>query len=145
MAQPPGQRAALLGHWREWEHVAVGQSKGPLGVLARMQSTTAGTNLPCHVQHSNTLWYLLGAAFLKKHKTELCSRMGQLSSILLNLSVEDVINSEEEEEVQAQNTKQKKNQFLLDLVEKKGLKAQEKLFQVLQTKDPFLVEDLENN
>lgn len=71
--------------------------------------------------------------------------MGQLSSILLNLSVEDVINSEEEEEVQAQNTKQKKNQFLLDLVEKKGLKAQEKLFQVLQTKDPFLVEDLENN
>lgn len=86
-----------------------------------------------------------GAAFMKKHKTELCSRMGQLSSILLNLRVEDVINSEEEEEVQAQNTKQKKNQFLLDLAEKKGPKAQEKLFQVLQMKDPFLVEDLENS
>lgn len=71
--------------------------------------------------------------------------MGQLSSILLNLRVEDVINSEEEEEVQAQNTKQKKNQFLLDLAEKKGPKAQEKLFQVLQMKDPFLVEDLENS
>ncbi|XP_052545462.1 caspase recruitment domain-containing protein 8-like [Tympanuchus pallidicinctus] len=96
------------------------------------------------ISHSrNKSKKLSGAAFLKKHKTELCSRMGQLSSILLNLSVEDVINSEEEEEVQAQNTKQKKNQFLLELVEKKGLKAQEKLFQVLQTKDPFLVEDLE--
>ncbi|POI34545.1 hypothetical protein CIB84_001703 [Bambusicola thoracicus] len=86
-----------------------------------------------------------GAAFMKKHKTELCSRMGQLSSILLNLRVDDVINSEEEEEVQAQKTKQKKNQFLLDLAEKKGPKAQEKLFQVLQMKDPFLVEDLENS
>ncbi|XP_031411875.1 caspase recruitment domain-containing protein 8-like [Meleagris gallopavo] len=86
-----------------------------------------------------------GAAFLKKHKTELCSRMGQLSSILLNLRVGDVINSEEEEEVQAQNTKQKKNQFLLDLVERKGPNAQQKLFQVLRTKDPFLVEHLENN
>lgn len=82
---------------------------------------------------------------MKKHKTELCSRMGQLSSILLNLRVEDVINSEEEEEVQAQNTKQKRNQFLLDLAEKKGPKAQEKLFQVLQMKDPFLVDDLENS
>lgn len=71
--------------------------------------------------------------------------MGQLSSILLNLRVGDVINSEEEEEVQAQNTKQKKNQFLLDLVERKGPNAQQKLFQVLRTKDPFLVEHLENN
>ncbi|XP_042679825.1 caspase recruitment domain-containing protein 8-like isoform X2 [Centrocercus urophasianus] len=96
------------------------------------------------ISHSgNKSKKLSGAAFLKKHKTELCSRMGQLSSILLNLSVEDVINSEEEEEVQAQNTKQKKNQFLLDLVEKKGLKAQEMLFQILQKKDRFLVEDLQ--
>ncbi|OXB65865.1 hypothetical protein ASZ78_008559 [Callipepla squamata] len=86
-----------------------------------------------------------GAEFMKKHKTELCSRMGQLSSILLNLRVEDVINSEEEEEVEAQNTKQKKNQFLLNLAEKKGPKAQEKLYKVLQLKDPFLVADLENN
>ncbi|XP_015705808.1 caspase recruitment domain-containing protein 8-like [Coturnix japonica] len=86
-----------------------------------------------------------GAAFLKKHKTELCSRMGQISSILLNLRVEDVINSDEEEEVQAENTKQKKNQFLLDLVEKKGHRAQEKLYQILQKKDPFLVDDLDSS
>ncbi|XP_021268613.1 caspase recruitment domain-containing protein 8-like isoform X2 [Numida meleagris] len=86
-----------------------------------------------------------GAAFMKKHKTELCSRMGQLSSILLHLRTEGVINSDEEEEVQAQNTKQKKNQFLLDLAERKGPRAQEKLFKILQAKDPFLVEDLENS
>ncbi|NXJ10483.1 CARD8 protein, partial [Odontophorus gujanensis] len=91
------------------------------------------------------LWCLLGAEFMNKHKTELCSRMGQLSSILQNLRVDDVINSEEEEEVEAQNTKQKKNRFLLDLAEKKGPKAQEKLYKVLQSKDPFLVEDLENS
>uniref|UniRef100_A0A669PJ19 Ubiquitin-like domain-containing protein n=1 Tax=Phasianus colchicus TaxID=9054 RepID=A0A669PJ19_PHACC len=84
-----------------------------------------------------------GAALLKKHKTELCSRMRLNTSILLHLRDEGVINSEEEEEVQAQNTNQKKNQFLLDLVEKKGPKAQEKLCQVLQNENPFLVEYLE--
>ncbi|XP_072206779.1 caspase recruitment domain-containing protein 8-like isoform X2 [Excalfactoria chinensis] len=85
-----------------------------------------------------------GADFLKKHKTELCSRMGQLSSTLLLLRDERVINSEEEQEVRAQNTRQERNRFLLDLVENKGSSAQEKLFQILKIKDPFLVDDLEN-
>uniref|UniRef100_A0A669PBS5 CARD domain-containing protein n=1 Tax=Phasianus colchicus TaxID=9054 RepID=A0A669PBS5_PHACC len=65
------------------------------------------------------------------------------TSILVNLNSQGVINSEEEEEVQAQNTNQKKNRCLLDLVEKKGPKAQEKLFQVLQKENPLLVEDLQ--
>uniref|UniRef100_A0A8C2T8P7 CARD domain-containing protein n=1 Tax=Coturnix japonica TaxID=93934 RepID=A0A8C2T8P7_COTJA len=81
---------------------------------------------------------------LKKHKRRLYSRMGQISSILLLLRDEGVINSEEEQEVRAQNTKQEKNRFLLDLVENKGSSAQEKLFQVLKIKDPFLVDDLED-
>ncbi|XP_031448038.1 death domain-containing protein CRADD-like [Phasianus colchicus] len=84
-----------------------------------------------------------GAAFLKKHKRQLCSRMRLNTSILVNLNSQGVINSEEEEEVQAQNTNQKKNRCLLDLVEKKGPKAQEKLFQVLQKENPLLVEDLQ--
>uniref|UniRef100_A0A8C2YD70 CARD domain-containing protein n=1 Tax=Coturnix japonica TaxID=93934 RepID=A0A8C2YD70_COTJA len=67
-----------------------------------------------------------------------------ISSILLLLRDEGVINSEEEQEVRAQNTKQEKNRFLLDLVENKGSSAQEKLFQVLKIKDPFLVDDLED-
>ncbi|XP_015705807.1 caspase recruitment domain-containing protein 8-like isoform X2 [Coturnix japonica] len=86
---------------------------------------------------------MMPSDFLKKHKTELCSRMGQISSILLLLRDEGVINSKEEEEVRAQNTKQEKNRYLLDLVEKKGQRAQEKLFQVLKKIDPFLVDDLD--
>ncbi|NXL85921.1 CARD8 protein, partial [Alectura lathami] len=89
------------------------------------------------------LWCLLGAAFVKKHKTELCSRMGQLPSILLHLRNADVINSDEEEEVQAQTTKHSRNKFLLDLAEKKGIKVQEKLYEILKMKDPYLVQHLE--
>ncbi|XP_074776997.1 uncharacterized protein LOC141967273 isoform X3 [Athene noctua] len=86
---------------------------------------------------------LSGAAFMKKHKTKLCSRMMQLSTILLHLRDANVINSDEEEEVYSQGMRQRKNQFLLELVEKKGLEAQEQLYQVLLRKDPCLISDLE--
>ncbi|NWX00661.1 CARD8 protein, partial [Caloenas nicobarica] len=84
-----------------------------------------------------------GEAFVKKHQTELCSRMRQLPNILLHLRDANVINSDEEEEVQGQDTNKRKNRVLLDLVEKKGLKAQEQLYQILQIKDPYLIADLE--
>ncbi|NXN71207.1 CARD8 protein, partial [Himantopus himantopus] len=90
-------------------------------------------------------WCLLGAAFLKKHRSNLCSRMGQLSTILLHLRQENVINSDEEEEVRGQGTGQKRNQLLLDLVEKKGHEAQEQLYQILRTKNPYLIADLEKS
>ncbi|NXN32180.1 CARD8 protein, partial [Nycticryphes semicollaris] len=86
---------------------------------------------------------LLVTAFLKKNKTRLCSRMGQLSTILMYLREANVINSDEEEEVQGQDTSQKKNRVLLELVEKKGLEAQKQLYQILQKKDPYLIADLE--
>ncbi|KFQ80932.1 NACHT, LRR and PYD domains-containing protein 1, partial [Phoenicopterus ruber ruber] len=86
---------------------------------------------------------LSGAAFMKKHKTKLCSRMRQLSTILLQLRDANVINSDEEEEVQRQDTSQRKNQVLLELAEKKGLEAQEQLYQILRMKDPYLIADLE--
>nr|XP_009500891.1 PREDICTED: caspase recruitment domain-containing protein 8-like [Phalacrocorax carbo] len=86
---------------------------------------------------------LSGAAFMKKHKTKLCSRMTQLSTILLHLRESNVINSDEEEEVQRQDTSQRRNKVLLELAEKKGLEAQEQLYQILQNKDPFLIADLE--
>lgn len=82
---------------------------------------------------------------MKKHKTELCSRMRQLSTILLYLRNANVINSDEEEEVQGQDTSQRKNRILLELAEKKGLKAQEQLYRILQTKDPYLIADLEKS
>ncbi|NWH20816.1 CARD8 protein, partial [Grus americana] len=90
-------------------------------------------------------WCLLGAAFMKQHKTELCSRMRQLSTILLHLRDANVINSDEEEEVQGQNTSQRKNRVLLELAEKKGLEAQEQLYQILRMKDPYLITDLEKS
>ncbi|NXC75229.1 CARD8 protein, partial [Anhinga anhinga] len=89
------------------------------------------------------VWCLLGAAFMKKHKTELCCRMRQLSTILLHLRDANVINSDEEEEVQGQGTSHRRNKVLLELVEKKGLEAQEQLYQILQQKDPYLITDLE--
>ncbi|NXT89568.1 CARD8 protein, partial [Anhinga rufa] len=108
-------------------------------------SLRSGRNSSC-VAASNTVtwvWCLLGAAFMKKHKTKLCSRMRQLSTILLHLRDANVINSDEEEEVQCQDTSQRRNKVLLELVEKKGLEAQEQLYQILQKKDPFLLTDLE--
>ncbi|NXW03236.1 CARD8 protein, partial [Fregetta grallaria] len=90
-------------------------------------------------------WCLLGADFMKKHKAELCSRMRQLSTILLHLRDANVINSDEEEEVQGQDTSQRRNRVLLELAEKKGLEAQEQLYQILRMKDPYLIADLENS
>ncbi|KFW00776.1 NACHT, LRR and PYD domains-containing protein 1, partial [Fulmarus glacialis] len=86
---------------------------------------------------------LSGAAFMKKHKTELCSRMRQLSTILLHLRDAKVINSDEEEEVQGQDTSHRRSRVLLELTEKKGLEAQEQFYQILRMKDPYLIADLE--
>ncbi|KGL77545.1 Caspase recruitment domain-containing protein 8, partial [Tinamus guttatus] len=88
-------------------------------------------------------WCPLGAAFVRKHKKQLCCRMGRVSPILLHLQDANIINSDEEEEVRSQNTRQKKNKVLLQLVERKGCMAQEQLYSILQEKDPFLVRDLQ--
>uniref|UniRef100_A0A8C8E4T4 Caspase recruitment domain-containing protein 8 n=1 Tax=Otus sunia TaxID=257818 RepID=A0A8C8E4T4_9STRI len=88
---------------------------------------------------------LSGAAFMKKHKTKICSRMMQVSTILLHLRDANVINSDEEEEVNRQDTRQRKNKVLLQLVEKKGVEAQDQLYQVLRKKDPYLISDLERS
>ncbi|KAM6112032.1 caspase recruitment domain-containing protein 8 [Pterocles gutturalis] len=107
-------------------------------VVWRASLRSGDINLPARI--SNTL---SGAAFLKKHKTQLCSRMSQLHTILLHLRDANIINSDEEEQVQGQDTSQRKNRFLLELAEKKGREAQEKLHQILKMTDPFLIADLE--
>ncbi|XP_069727310.1 caspase recruitment domain-containing protein 8-like isoform X2 [Phaenicophaeus curvirostris] len=86
-----------------------------------------------------------GAAFVKKNKTELCSRMAQVPSIVLHLQDANVINKDEEEEVLSQDTRQRKNRVLLDLLERKGPEAQEQLYQILRDKDPYLIADLEKS
>ncbi|NXT39556.1 CARD8 protein, partial [Pelecanoides urinatrix] len=91
------------------------------------------------------VWCLLGAAFMKKHKTKLCSRMRQLPTILLHLRDANIINSDEEEEVQGQDTNHRRNRVLLELAERKGMEAQEQLYQILRMKDPYLIADLEKS
>ncbi|NXA37973.1 CARD8 protein, partial [Eudromia elegans] len=90
-------------------------------------------------------WCPLGAAFVKKHKTELCFRIGRISPILLHLQDANVINSDEEDEVLSQRTRHKKNKALLQLVERKGCEAQEQLYRILRQMDKFLVSDLEKS
>nr|XP_009918814.1 PREDICTED: caspase recruitment domain-containing protein 8 [Haliaeetus albicilla] len=109
-------------------------------VVWRASLRSGDINLPACVSKT-----LSGTAFLKKHKTKLCVRMRQLPSILLHLRDANVINSDEEEEVQSQVTSQRKNKVLLELVEKKGLEAQEQLYQILQMKDPYLIADLDKS
>ncbi|XP_014135725.2 caspase recruitment domain-containing protein 8-like isoform X1 [Falco rusticolus] len=109
-------------------------------VVWRASLRSGDINLPASVSKTFS-----GTAFMKKYKTELCSRMSQLSTILLHLRDVNVINSEEEEEVQSQVTHQRRNQVLLELIEKKGLEAQEQLYCILQKKDPYLIADLEKS
>ncbi|CAB1344235.1 unnamed protein product [Coregonus sp. 'balchen'] len=54
-----------------------------------------------------------------------------------------VLIDEEREEVVSKSTKTLQNQALLDMVVRKGARAQEHIYQVLKEVDPYLVEDLE--
>ncbi|XP_006116816.3 caspase recruitment domain-containing protein 8-like [Pelodiscus sinensis] len=86
---------------------------------------------------------LAGAAFLAKHRLQLRDRMGLLDSVLARFRDAQLLNSEEEEEVKSHQTSKRRNDALLKLVERKGIRAQEKLYQILRETDPCLVEDLE--
>ncbi|XP_029770147.1 caspase recruitment domain-containing protein 8-like [Terrapene carolina triunguis] len=58
----------------------------------------------------------------------------------------EAMNSDEEEEVLSMQNKQKvMNEALLQLVERKGARAQEELYQSLRETDPYLVQDLEQS
>ncbi|XP_063207069.1 caspase recruitment domain-containing protein 8-like isoform X3 [Chroicocephalus ridibundus] len=119
------------------------------GTRLRMTDTRDGTKVwkaslrSGDIDHSARVFKASsGAAFLMEYKTALCSRMRQLPTILLHLRDADVINSDEEEEVLGQGTSKRKNQVLLELVKKKGVRAQDRLYQILQVVDPYLMEDL---
>ncbi|XP_075753978.1 NACHT, LRR and PYD domains-containing protein 1a-like isoform X2 [Pelodiscus sinensis] len=86
---------------------------------------------------------LPGAAFVAKHRLQLRDRMGLLESVLARFRDAQLLNSEEEEEVKSHQTSKRRNDALLQLVERKGIRAQEKLYQILRETDPCLVEDLE--
>ncbi|XP_038871846.1 NACHT, LRR and PYD domains-containing protein 1b allele 2-like isoform X2 [Salvelinus namaycush] len=86
-----------------------------------------------------------GRAFITKHRMALETRLGVLRPILLRLQQPDqgVLIDEEREEVLSITTKTLQNQALLDMVIRKGARAQEHFYQALREADHCLVEDLE--
>ncbi|CAM4641510.1 unnamed protein product [Lepidochelys olivacea] len=84
---------------------------------------------------------LTGAAFVGKHR----DRMGQIQPVLVRLRVAQLLSSEGEEEVRSEQTSRMMNDALLQLVERKGARAQEELYQTLRETDPYLVQDLEQS
>uniref|UniRef100_A0A4W5R4A3 Caspase recruitment domain family, member 8 n=1 Tax=Hucho hucho TaxID=62062 RepID=A0A4W5R4A3_9TELE len=92
-----------------------------------------------------TPYILPGQVFITKHRMALETRLGLLRPILLRLQQPDlgVLIDEEREEVLSNTTKTLKNQALLDMVIRKGARAQEHFYQALREADHCLVEDLE--
>ncbi|XP_064821393.1 uncharacterized protein LOC135539438 isoform X2 [Oncorhynchus masou masou] len=86
-----------------------------------------------------------GRAFITKHRMALEIRLGVLRPILMRLQQPDqgVLIDEEKEEVLSLPTKTLQNQALLDMVIRKGARAQEHFYQALREADHCLVEDLE--
>ncbi|XP_045082977.1 uncharacterized protein LOC121557014 [Coregonus clupeaformis] len=84
-----------------------------------------------------------GRDFITKHRIALETRLGILQPILSHLEDQKVLNAEEKEEVVSKSTKTLQNQALLDMVVRKGARAQEHFYQVLKKVNPYLVEDLE--
>nr|XP_023838978.1 caspase recruitment domain-containing protein 8 [Salvelinus alpinus] len=81
--------------------------------------------------------------FLKTHKKDLETRMGNLRPILSDLRHLGVLSEEDREEIDIKTTPTKRNEALLTMVIKKGKTAQEQFYQALKKADPYLVKDLE--
>ncbi|XP_052357848.1 caspase recruitment domain-containing protein 8-like [Oncorhynchus keta] len=92
---------------------------------------------------SSTVSAVSPAAFIRRHRMALETRLGLLQSLFRGLQDCGVLNDEEREEVDRKSTKTLQNQALLNMVVRKGSRAQEHLYQVLKEVDPCLVEDLE--
>ncbi|CAB1344223.1 unnamed protein product [Coregonus sp. 'balchen'] len=84
-----------------------------------------------------------GRGFIRNHRMALETRLGRLQPILSHLEYHKALNAEEREEVVSKSTKTQQNQALLDMVVRKGARAQKHFYQVLKEVDPYLVEDLE--
>ena len=94
-------------------------------------------------------WYTVCSSavskhFFQKHKGALETRLPKvLESILNQLVQREVLNTIERDVIQSKKPDHKRNECLLNILDKKGSRAQEIFCQVLKTEDCFLVEDLE--
>ncbi|XP_045549648.1 caspase recruitment domain-containing protein 8 isoform X2 [Salmo salar] len=86
---------------------------------------------------------LSGEDFITKHRVKLEECMGELQPILLKLQDCKVLNNVEREKIDNISSRIQRNKALLDMIMRKGPRAQEQLYQALKKEDPYLVEDLE--
>ncbi|KAK6291941.1 hypothetical protein J4Q44_G00377260 [Coregonus suidteri] len=98
---------------------------------------------PSSVPHPANTSIPTGQGFINKHRMDLEMRLGLLQPILMCLHHQRVLKDQEREEVVSQPTKTKQIQTLLDMVVKKGARAQDHFYRALKEADPYLVEDLE--
>ncbi|KAK6300936.1 hypothetical protein J4Q44_G00290340 [Coregonus suidteri] len=105
-----------------------------------LTSTVSAVSLAAPPANPSTL---PGRAFIRNHRMALKTRLGLLQPICLRLQDRGVLIDEEREEVVSKSNKTLQNQALLDMVVRKGARAQEHIYQVLKEVDPYLVEDLE--
>ncbi|XP_045082683.1 caspase recruitment domain-containing protein 8-like [Coregonus clupeaformis] len=103
-------------------------------------STVSAVSLAAPPANPSTL---PGRGFIRNHRMALKTRLGLLQPISLRLQDRGVLIDEEREEVVSKSSKTLQNQALLDMVVRKGARAQEHFYQVLKEVDPYLVEDLE--
>ncbi|XP_062391388.1 cingulin-like [Sardina pilchardus] len=83
--------------------------------------------------------------FFSKHKHALESRLSSvLTPIVALLYQEEVLNDCERQDVGNRASGLQTNYFLLNMIEKKGTRAQEAFYDVLKKADPFLVDELES-
>uniref|UniRef100_A0A4W5K2D9 CARD domain-containing protein n=1 Tax=Hucho hucho TaxID=62062 RepID=A0A4W5K2D9_9TELE len=86
---------------------------------------------------------LSGEDFITKHRVKLEERMGELQPILLKLQDCKVLNDVEREKIDNISSRIQRNKALLDMIMRKGPRAQEQFYQTLKKEDPYLVEYLE--
>ncbi|KAK6316442.1 hypothetical protein J4Q44_G00139660 [Coregonus suidteri] len=86
---------------------------------------------------------LSGENFITKQRVKLEEHMGELQPILLKLQGCKVLNDMEREKIDNISSRVQRNKALLEMVMRKGPRAQEQLYQAIKKGDPYLVEYLE--
>ncbi|XP_041753327.1 uncharacterized protein LOC121581957 isoform X4 [Coregonus clupeaformis] len=86
---------------------------------------------------------LSGENFITKQRVKLEEHMGELQPILLKLQECKVLNDVEREKIDNISSRVRRNKALLEMVMRKGPRAQEQLYQAIKKGDPYLVEYLE--
>lgn len=81
--------------------------------------------------------------FVKTQRRKLISRIQWLDHILDNLQADGILNTTNRDAINIYAVQKEKNRTLVDLILKKGDRAQEKFYKALSQSEPFLLQELE--